>query len=715
MPFVSVLPICDKIVGPHLELIRRLCDPSSRSRPHITVRFFARLSIPPGHLSTRIESFDLLEPGMFDAKEVGKPSQQTVFLNCASEELLRLEHKPHFPATGFHVTLYDGEDKRFGRKLLKVLREFRWKIRVPLPSDTTLIRVELRSRRIRKVVPLKQRFSNENARLMRAATSESLKLGDVVTLTQVRRLQLVRQVCRHLERATQEFRIAPGDVGRTEDLRETVFQGEQRATPAVHLTPPELALAIAQYAVALLDPPRKQIHFGDPAAGTGAFYNALLQVVPRDQILSAIGLDEEVAQIQAANARWSRRGMQVVTADYLHLDEHSPRNLILANPPYLRHQDIDSCYKQQLRSSAASVLGASVSALSGRFVYWMLLCHRWMAPSAIAAWLVPSEFMQTSYGAALRDYLTRRVQLIRVHQFGLNEPQFEHANVSPCLVVFRNRQPSNRDLVRLTAAGTLAVPLQEQLVPMQLLSSALRWRIPLREDSRALLGNPRIGDLFDVHRGIATGANSYFVLERKNAAALGIPTEALRPVLPKSRKIAQNVIEREPDGYPNLPRQLALLDCNLSERAIRVRFPQLKKYLDLAKGLRIRDRRLVRDRDPWYRQEQRKPPLFLCTYMGRSTGKDSPVRFIWNKSDAIALNTYLLLYPKPRFDRLIRSRVAFQAELFAILQQSAQGSLQQHLRSQAGGLQKIEPSELMQVRLAATPMWLPWPEKTLFD
>jgi len=47
-------------------------------------------------------------------------------------------------------------------------------------------------------------------------------------------------------------------------------------------TPPELAVSIARYARTLLG--RGPVRFLDPAIGTGSFYSALSQVIPREDI-----------------------------------------------------------------------------------------------------------------------------------------------------------------------------------------------------------------------------------------------------------------------------------------------------------------------------------------------------------------------------------------------------------------------------------------------
>ena len=44
-----------------------------------------------------------------------------------------------------------------------------------------------------------------------------------------------------------------------------------------------------------------------------------------------------------------------------------------------------------------------------------------------------------------------------------------------------------------------------------------------------------LGDLFDIKRGVATGANKFFILDEAQGVAEGIPEEFLIPILPSPR------------------------------------------------------------------------------------------------------------------------------------------------------------------------------------
>lgn len=80
--------------------------------------------------------------------------------------------------------------------------------------------------------------------------------------------------------------------------------------------------------------------------------------------------------------------------------------------------------------------------------------------------------------------------------------------------------------------------------------------------------------------------------------------------------------------------------------------------------------------------------------MGRGAKGGKPFRFFWNKSDAIATNVYLLLFPKPQVANCFRERPELGREVVNFLSETGLEELLGHGRVYGGGLYKLEPKEL---------------------
>ncbi len=482
-------------------------------------------------------------------------------------------------------------------------------------------------------------------------------------------------------------------------------------------TPHSLAVDIAQYVASLVGKSKKSIHFADPSIGSGSFFSAALAVFGQQRINSAVGVEIDPAFVHAARNLWAESGLEVIAGDFTQLvangSDLARPNVVLANPPYVRHHHLSREHKERLQHLTVNMAGVEVNGLAGLYVYFVLLATAWMREKGIAAWLIPSEFMDVNYGAALKRFLTDRVTLIRVHRFDPDEVQFGDALVSSVVLVFRKSPPGEDHAVEFTFGGNLADPHARELLSLSQLRKSRKWTVypgHAKNDRQTQTDGhgPTLGDYFRVQRGIATGCNKFFVLDRVQAQELDLPNKYLRPILPSPRHLKTTKIEANADGYPRLDTQWCVIDCDLPEPTVQDQYPALWSYLQTAQSLGIMDGYLIGKRSPWYRQEQREPTPFLCTYMGRGSNDKQPFRFIWNRSQAIATNLYLMLSPKPNLAAMLRRHPNRAEAVHALLGQVTGHELRGEGRVYGGGLNKIEPREL--ARVSASSFVKKWPE-----
>ena len=471
-----------------------------------------------------------------------------------------------------------------------------------------------------------------------------------------------------------------------------------------YATPISLAQAMLREAEALMEK-HQHLRFLDPAIGTGVFYSALLDVFGQSRIEKAVGYEIDPHYGLPAKRLWTGTGIDLRLEDFTQAappPERGQYNLLVCNPPYVRHHHLSADEKHRLRTRVGRASGIELSGLAGLYCYFLGLAHEWLADGGLAGWLIPSEFMDVFYGMAIKDYLIEKVTLVRIHRFDQNDVQFSDAMVSSAIIWYRKQLPPTGHRIAFTSGGTLERPLVKRTIAADVLHRAAKWRRRPNGAERAEIDAARLSRFFAIKRGQVTGGNAFFILTKEEIARRGLPPSLMRPLLPSPRHLSDDEVTTDKDGHPILDQRLFLLDCRLPEEIVREQHPKLWRYLEEGKAQGVAARYLCRSRNPWYAQERRLPTKFLCTYIGRmSKRRGTPFRFILNHSQAAVANVYLLMYPHGALARLLSEKPALVRRVWRALRDIPTDVLLSEGRVYGGGLYKIEPRELGNVPAAA--------------
>jgi len=465
-------------------------------------------------------------------------------------------------------------------------------------------------------------------------------------------------------------------------------------------TPNALAIEILNYSRTLLSSHEK-IRFLDPAIGTGSFYSALLQSFPIEKIESAVGyeIDRDVAE--TALKLWVNTPLELNIADFT--ESVAPKNkkhranLLICNPPYVRHHHLSVDRKISLKKLGIESTGTQLSGLAGLYCYFLLAAHGWMSQDGLACWLIPSEFMDVNYGGKVKDYLLNQVTLLRVHRFSPDDLQFADVLVSTSIIWFRNTQSASDYSVEFTCGGSISKPIFSHAVSKKTLQEISKWNKAsiLGSQETSIKSQIKLSDLFQIKRGVATGANNFFILTPEQISQIHIPSELLTPILPSPRYLIDTEVFADEQGNPDFERKLFLLTCRQQPEELRINYPSVWKYLQQGIDAGISERYLCKHRSLWYLQEARNPARFLCTYMGRHQSQDGkPFRFILNHSKAIAPNVYLMMYPKEHLAALLEANPKLLQSVWKALNSIPIQNLINEGRVYGDGLHKLEPREL---------------------
>ncbi len=421
----------------------------------------------------------------------------------------------------------------------------------------------------------------------------------------------------------------------------------------------------------------------DPAYGLGVFHRHVVHQsgarAPR-----YVAYEKDAHVLAHAATHIDANNLCLRTGDYLKSD-FTPFDAVICNPPYLQFQKFPD--RHDVLAALEAATGARLGGCSNMAAAFLFKALHQLAPGGRLAFLSPMEFFNTRYAQVLReklvcDGLLKHVVIIPDASGIFPEAVTSVAVLLCCRDGVRADVTchSVKSLRELPASGARALPASHA-VPLAGLEQAQKWT-PLLEGTRAQTATPAgfvpAGQYGRFLRGIATGANQFFMGSAARFEALGIPSGQLQPCVSRSSQVG-GVVFTDQD-HARLAR---------AERPVwylHVQEPlsaPLQDYLYAGEKQNFHQRFLTRNRSPWYRPECREPaPLWVGAFFRGS------MKVVRNFSTARTLTCFHSFYPNPGAEEILDALYVYLLSAPGQAQMAAQGS------RYAAGLQKVEPGDL---------------------
>ena len=307
-------------------------------------------------------------------------------------------------------------------------------------------------------------------------------------------------------------------------------------------------------------------------------------------------------------------------------------DIVVANPPYVRQELIKPDYKNALTRLYANAAMKS----SDLYCYFYARGLQLLADGGAHVFVCSNSWLDVGYGAKLQEHLLNGARVRTIYESAV-ERQFSTADINTIISVIEKTPPHDGDETRFVS---LRDEFDDAIADSDLRREMVKTRGELREAGldgrRKFVGDKwggkylrapdiysyilnkhsdkivRLGDIAQVRRGVTTGANDFFFLEKDDIARWGIEPEFRVPIMTspqESRRIAVDPRRME--------RQLFM--CRKDKRELAG--TGALKYIQWGESQGYHKRASVKSRRRWYDLGKRDSARLGMNYMIHSTAR----------------------------------------------------------------------------------------------
>ncbi|MBN2313968.1 MAG: N-6 DNA methylase [Sedimentisphaerales bacterium] len=443
-------------------------------------------------------------------------------------------------------------------------------------------------------------------------------------------------------------------------------------------TPPKVARLMVEWI--LRNNPKTIL---DPAFGLGVFYDEILKVDPVPRIhFTGYEIDGQI--LTYLNHGNNHSNLSIINADYLEADLGS-FDAIICNPPYMRFQKFLN--RHNVLPQIEKKIGIKLMGYSNIASVFLIKALKELRENGMLSFIMPFEFFNTGYGKEVKRTLVKEHLLKQIIVFSNEKDIFPDATTTVCILLCEKND--KEDVIKITSIHSeheiSKITDINDYYQNEILPSALPYKKKWTPIISSLLskkdvpsGFCRISLYGAFMRGIATGANSFFALNKRRIQELKLSDRNICRCITKSPQIKKAVFTEEDFN--------TLYDNNYPVYCLDVKehdSPEVVHYIQQGEKSGFQKRYLTKNRYPWYKIEHRQPAPILFGVFSRGR-----LKIVRNYSSAINFTCFHSFYPNLFGEKYIDKLFVY------FLSDRGQEIIKMNKRSYGNALDKLEPGDL---------------------
>jgi hypothetical protein len=217
---------------------------------------------------------------------------------------------------------------------------------------------------------------------------------------------------------------------------------------------------------------------------------------------------------------------------------------VVGNPPWVRIHNIDPIIKERVRKNFLFYkagwmpnLAKTRARFKEQFDYCMAFVEsglRLLTNGARLGFVITSKVMQSLYAGSMRKSLMEQTKIIRLKDYSLSEIQlFRDATNYPLILILQKSPPDQGSThIDVVVQGKIkSWDINQDELPVIKNDHRSPWmmappdviaafrNMQILKHETGFITNRRIGDLYEVHRGVMTSANDIFLIKRITRSA----------------------------------------------------------------------------------------------------------------------------------------------------------------------------------------------------